>query len=107
MAQLVARLCKRKILGSNPIVGKKFLFCITRLLCVPCSSSKHMQMKSTMTPSKYPVLDIDLIRKNMTAVFRCLSFHVSFKYQSVGYFINKSSFIYARVNTADSLQMFT
>ena len=50
VTQLVARLLrKRKVPGSNPTVGKNFSLCISHLLCVPCSRSKPMQMKSTMT----------------------------------------------------------
>ena len=51
---------KRKIPGSNPTVDKHFLFCNSRSTHVHHSSSKPLQMNSTLknnAPSQYPVLD--------------------------------------------------
>ena len=49
VAQWLARLLRKlKVGGSNPTVVKNFSVCNFRLLCVPSSSTKSIQMKSIM-----------------------------------------------------------
>ena len=85
MAQSVARLLRKwNISRSNPTVGIHSSYCVSFLLCVPCSSSKLIQMQSTMIYTKpYPVLDKDSIEKIWRhyggGLWWFITFNVSFK----------------------------
>ena len=48
MTQWKTRLSSKDVPGSNPTVGKSFSFCNSRLIRLPCSSTKLMRIKSTM-----------------------------------------------------------